>query len=246
VGLGLAAAGCGSSGAPAPSEVADTTGAAAAATGAATTGAATTGAATTGRATTGGAATKAGAQAPTPVFAKTVRLAPVSGTVLIRTPGAPGFIELRSTQTVSVGTVIDTRAGTVRLTSATAPPTKLQTGNFFLGRFQVIQTRSLKGLTDLVIQDKLTRSACTARGQAAQTAKLSARVLGLLRGRAKGHFRTRGQFAAATVRGTEWGVRDRCDGTLTVVTKGVVAVRDFTLHRTVIVKTGHTYLARAG
>jgi hypothetical protein len=218
VGLGLAAAGCGISSAPPPSRAA---------------------------ATTGAAVIKA-AQAPTPVFAKTVRLAPVTGTVLIRTPGAPDFIELRSTETVPVGTVIDTRAGTVRLTSATAPPTKLQTGNFFLGRFQVVQERSLKGLTDLVIQDRLKRSVCSAQVQQATAAKLSARVLGLLRGKAKGRFRTRGHFAAATVRGTEWGVRDRCDGTLTIVTRGVVAVRDFTLHKTVIVKTGHTYLAKAG
>ena len=219
VGLGLAAAGCGSASTPTPTRAADTTGA---------------------------AAVKAVAQAPTPVFAKTVRLAPVNGTVLIRIPGAPDFIELRSAQTVPIGTVIDARAGTVRLTSATAPPTKLQTGNFFLGRFQVLQQRSLKGLTDLVIQDKLKRSVCTAQGQNAQTAKLSARILGLLRGKAKGHFRTRGQLAAATVRGTEWGVRNRCDGTLVVVTRGVVAVRDFTLHKTVIVKTGQTYLAKAG
>ena len=134
VGLGLAAAGCGSSGAPTATRAADTTGAAAV----------------------------KGGQAPTPVFATTVRLAPVSGTVLIRIPGARDFIELRSAQTVPIGTVIDTRAGTVRLTSATAAPTKLQTGNFFLGRFQVVQQRSLKGLTDLVIQDKLKRSVCSA------------------------------------------------------------------------------------
>lgn len=217
VGLGLAAAGCGAS--SEPTRVADTTGT---------------------------AAVKAVAQAPTPVFTKTVRLAPVDGTVLIRIPGARDFIELRSTETVPIGTVIDARAGTVRLTSATAYPTKLQTGNFFLGRFQVLQQRSLKGLTDLVIQDRLKRSVCTAQGQQAQTARLSARILGLLRGKAKGHFRTRGHVAAATVRGTEWGVRDRCDGTLVVVTRGVVAVRDFTLHKTVIVKTGQTYLAKAG
>jgi hypothetical protein len=219
VGLGLAAAGCGSASTPTPTRAADTTAA---------------------------AAVKGVAQAPTPVFAKTVRLAPVSGTVLIRIPGARDFVELRSAETVPMGTVIDARAGTVRLTSATAPPTKLQTGNFFLGRFQVLQQRSLKGLTDLVIQDKLKRSVCTAQGQNAQTAKLSARILGLLRGKAKGHFRTRGQLAAATVRGTEWGVRNRCDGTLVVVTRGVVAVRDFTLNKTVIVKTGQTYLAKAG
>jgi hypothetical protein len=174
-----------------------------------------------------------------------VRLAPVNGTVLVRTPGAASFVKLSSPRTVPVGTVIDTRTGTVMLTSATPPPTKLQTGNFFLGRFQVVQQRSLKGLTDLVIQDKLKRSVCGAQGQQATAAKLSARILGLLKGKAKGHFRTRGRFAAATVRGTEWGVRDRCDGTLTVVTRGVVAVRDFTLHKTVIVKTGHTYLAKA-
>jgi hypothetical protein len=219
VGLGLAAAGCGSANTPTPTRAADTTAA---------------------------AVVKGVAQAPTPVFAKTVRLAPVGGTVLIRIPGARDFIELRSAETVPIGTVIDARAGTVRLTSATAPPTKLQTGNFFLGRFQVLQQRSLKGLTDLVIQDKLKRSVCTAQGQNAQTAKLSARILGLLRGKAKGHFRTRGQLAAATVRGTEWGVRNRCDGTLVVVTRGVVAVRDFTLNKTVIVKTGQTYLAKAG
>jgi hypothetical protein len=219
VGLGLAAAGCGSSSAPASRPAA---------------------------ATTGAGATAAVAQAPTPVFAKTVRLEPVSGKVLIRIPGAADFIELRSAETIPVGTVIDTRAGTVRLTSATAPPTKLQTGNFFLGRFRVQQEQSLKGLTDLVIQDKLTRSVCSAQGQQATAAKLSARILGLLRGKAKGHFRTRGHFAAATVRGTEWGVRDRCDGTLTVVTRGVVAVRDFTRHKTVIVRTGRTYLAKAG
>jgi hypothetical protein len=219
VGLGLAAAGCGSSSTPAPSRVA---------------------------ATTGAAAITAVAQAPTPVFAKTVRLAPVSGRVLIRIPRAADFIELRSAETVPVGTVIDARAGTVRLTSATAPPTKIQSGNFFLGRFQVQQQHSLKGLTDLVIQDKLKRSVCSAQGQQASAARLSARVLGLLRGKAKGRFRTRGQLAAATVRGTEWGVRDRCDGTLTVVTRGVVAVRDFTLHETVIVRTGQTYLAKAG
>lgn len=219
VGLGLAAAGCGSSSAPGPSRLA---------------------------ATTSAAAVKAVTQAPAPVFAKTVRLAPVSGTVLIRTPGAPDFIRLRSLATVPVGTVIDARAGTVQLTSATPSPSKLQTGNFFLGRFVVRQQRSLRGLTDLVIEDKLSRSTCPGQATGATAAKLSARILGLLRGKAKGHFRTQGRFAAATVRGTEWGVRDRCDGTLTVVTRGVVAVRDFTLNKTVIIKTGQTYLAKAG
>ena len=198
------------------------------------------------RTTTGAAAVKAVAQAPPPVFAKTVRLAPVSGTVLIRIPGAPDFIELRSAETVPVGTVIDARAGTVRLTSATAPPTKLQTGNFFLGRFQVLQQRSLRGLTDLVIQDKLKRSACNAQGQQRDGREAQRPDPRPAAGQGQGPLPHQGPLAAATVRGTEWGVRNRCDGTLTVVTRGVVAVRDFTLHKTVIVKTGQTYLAKAG
>jgi hypothetical protein len=37
---------------------------------------------------------------------------------------------------------------------------------------------------------------------------------------------------------------DRCGGTLTYVKKGTVAVRDFALGRTVIVKKGDSYLAK--
>ena len=66
-----------------------------------------------------------------------------------------------------------------------------------------------------------------------------------LRGRAKGKYRTRGRNSAATVRGTDWTIEDRCDGTLTTVRRGTVKVRDFGLHKTVIVRAGHSYLARA-
>jgi hypothetical protein len=101
-----------------------------------------------------------------------------------------------------------------------------------------------------VLRDKAARSACGAPApvaghNAARAAALGARILGLLRGTAKGRFRTVGRFSAATVRGTNWGVRDRCDGTLTVVRSGVVVVTDFRLHRSVIVRAGHTYLAKA-
>jgi hypothetical protein len=38
---------------------------------------------------------------------------------------------------------------------------------------------------------------------------------------------------------------DTCSGTLTIVTRGVVTVRDFTLKKNRTVKAGHRYLARA-
>jgi hypothetical protein len=47
------------------------------------------------------------------------------------------------------------------------------------------------------------------------------------------------------VRGTRWLTEDRCDGTLTRVTNGAVVVRDFKRHRSVVVRAGHSYLARA-
>jgi hypothetical protein len=195
---------------------------------------------------------------PVPKFAKTVLLAPISGKVLIRVPGSPyGFVRLAGAPTlVPVGTIVDTTAGRVRLTSADPgpKPATLQTGQFFRGIFRIEQSRTAGGLVNLVIRDNLTQSACavgasgTARGAASEPARDAAvnrRVLGLLRGTAKGRFRTAGRFAAATVRGTDWGVRDRCDGTLTVVREGVVVVTDFRRHRSVVVRAGHTYLAKA-
>jgi hypothetical protein len=38
---------------------------------------------------------------------------------------------------------------------------------------------------------------------------------------------------------------DRCDGTLTKVKRGKVAVRDFRRKRTIVVAAGKSYLARA-
>ena len=97
----------------------------------------------------------------------------------------------------------------------------------------------------LVLRDTATRQVSCSAPAAARAAAPTKRILGLLRGTAQGHFRTVGRFSAATVLGTEWGVRDRCDGTLTVVRRGVVSVRDFVLHRTITVRTGQTYLAKA-
>jgi hypothetical protein len=47
------------------------------------------------------------------------------------------------------------------------------------------------------------------------------------------------------VRGTRWLTEDRCGGTLTRVTDGAVVVRDLARRRNVIVRAGHSYLAKA-
>jgi hypothetical protein len=58
----------------------------------------------------------------------------------------------------------------------------------------------------------------------------------------KGRFRTRGSFAAATVRGTSWITEDDCGATRITVRKGVVAVLDLVKKKTVSVRAGHSYL----
>ena len=61
----------------------------------------------------------------------------------------------------------------------------------------------------------------------------------------RGRFRTRGRHSAATVRGTKWTTTDRCDGTLTTVARGKVAVRDFRRKKTIVVRAGKSYLAKS-
>jgi hypothetical protein len=185
------------------------------------------------------------AAAPSPTFAKTVVLQPVSGKVLVRTPGAAHYAQLTAARVVPVGTLVDTTAGRVTLTSANPAPGGVQSGQFFEGVFKIEQSKRGNGLVSLLLRDTSSRQVACGPPAAARAAALTKHLLGLLRGTAKGHFRTVGRFSAATVLGTDWGVRDRCDGTLTVVRRGVVTVRDFVLHRTVTVRTGQTYLAKA-
>lgn len=180
---------------------------------------------------------------PQPIFAETVDLQPVSGRVLIQVPGTTGFVALSGPRQVPIGSVLDATAGVVRLATSTPAPEHLQSGTFYSGIFQVLQSRAGGGLTVFQIRDNRTRRA-TCGSTPADQAKPT--ILGLFRGSGQGHFSTEGEFAAATVLGTEWGVRNRCDGTLVVVQRGVVDVRDFRLHKDVIVRTGQTYLAKAG
>lgn len=205
---------------------------------------------------------------PPPVLGRSVNVRPVSGEVFVKPPpGATisvwgpqawaavlspllkgqGFVPLTEARQIPVGSTLDTSFGTVRLTTATASRKKLQAGEFNSGIFAVLQQRRQRGLTELrVVDSQTTSQACAPVGkaQSART-RLSSKVLGLLRGSAHGRFTTRGRFSAATVRGTIWGVRNRCDGTLTRVTRGVVVVRDFRRRKNITVRAGKTYLARA-
>jgi hypothetical protein len=203
---------------------------------------------------------------PSPVLGKQVNVEPVSGVVYVKLPpgahlslAAPlssafeslskglGFIPLSEARQVPVGSTLDTTEGVARVTTATATVGKLQFGTFGAGIFTILQSRAQRGLTNLKLVDtRSPQQLCATIGKKARAAKrhLSSKIAGLLRGNAHGKFTTTGQYSAATVRGTVWSVANRCDGTLTQVTRGVVSVRDFLHRRTITLRAGHSYLAK--
>jgi NHL repeat len=192
-----------------------------------------------------------------PVLGKAVNVDVVKGTVLVAVRGSSSgrgarasqkglkFVPLSEARQIPTGSFVDTSRGTVSLTSATGARGKTQSGKFTAGIFQVLQSRKKreKGLTELALKGSSFKR-CGARGKRASAAGLSKRTIRSLKANAKGRFRTRGRHSAATVRGTIWITADRCDGTLTSVKRGKVAVRDFRRKKTVIVRAGKSYLAR--
>ena len=192
----------------------------------------------------------------TPVLGKTLNATPVTGKVLVRLPQGHGFVALSGAQQLPVGTQVDARHGTIRLLAASATAGKTQTGTFSGAVFKLGQTSKGrdKGLTTLsllegAIRGGPTYASCRARraggpSGTAQAAAVNRRTLQLLHATAKGRFKTRGRYAAATVRGTIWDTADRCDGTLVRVRRGVVTVTDLVRHKTVTVRAGHSYLAK--
>jgi hypothetical protein len=191
---------------------------------------------------------------PPPVVGRTVNVAPASGKVFVSVPAGsafaslavPGikgrrFVPLTAARQLPVGSILDTRRGSLTLTAASSKAGEVFSGTFSAGVFQALQSRS--GLTTLPLKGSSFRSCAARAGRA--SAALSRRVIRRLRGNASGRYRTRGRYSAATVRGTIWDTIDRCDGTLTKVRRGTVVVRDFRKRRNITVRAGKSYLARA-
>jgi len=194
-----------------------------------------------------------------PVLARSVTVERLDGTVLVHVAAphagasahasAIGFVEVRRARSVPVGSTVDTRSGLARITSETRR-SGLQSGSFGRGRF-VVRQRAGSDHVEVQLRPRAgAKAMCAAGGQgaahAAKRRKLDRTVVGKLHAKVRGRFGTRGEHSSASAHGTEWLMLDRCDGTLTRVLSGVVAVRDFRLGRTRLVHAGHSYLARAG
>jgi hypothetical protein len=180
--------------------------------------------------------------APVPALGRRVVVAPVSGTVKVRLPGASRFAVLSAGDAVPSGATVDTRAGTVELVTA-LPGGKTQAAQFHGGVFRVRQSAAGDGTTDIDLRGPALVCARVRAGAAAVTKRRPPRrkLWAADRG---GRFRTHGRNSVTTVRGTKWVTTDTCAGTRTTVTSGAVSVRDLHRKRTVLVRAGHTYVAR--
>jgi streptogramin lyase len=175
-----------------------------------------------------------------PTLGKAVAAAKTTGTVLVRKPGQTDYTALAEGDSVPVGAVVDATNGTFTLTSALDRNGHTQNGKFWGGRFTVRQTASEKGVVEIGLVGRPT--GC---GKGVAHAAAKRKPIRLWGQDNHGKFRTRGRYSAATVRGTKWLTTETCAGTRTTVAAGAVSVVDKVRHRTVVVRAGHSYLARA-
>jgi choice-of-anchor C domain-containing protein len=195
-----------------------------------------------------------GSEPPPPVAGKSVVADVVSGVVFIQVPSgksikrgkgkssrayAAKFKRYKGKANIPVGSLIDTRKGRIAIQSASDLKGGTQDGQFYDGIFQIKQARAAKPVTDALL---ITSRAGCGKSSARASAK---KKLGRLWATAKGKFRTKGRYSAASVRGTTWLTEDRCDGTFTKVSRGRVSVRDNVKRKTIILSAGESYLARA-
>lgn len=177
---------------------------------------------------------------PAPVAGRTVNVAPVSGTVTIRRPGSARYVRLSAGGQIPVGSSIDTRAGRITITSAQGKG-KTASADFYDGLFKLTQNKGSAPVTTLTLTEALSCPKASRATSAATKKKPKTRKLW---GDGTGRFRTKGNYSAATVRGTRWLTQDSCSSTLTRVVRGVVSVRDEVKRKTIIVRAGKRYTAR--
>ena len=185
-----------------------------------------------------------------PVVGTSEQAGPVSGTVLVKVPGAHGFTPLTSITLIPNGTELDTTNGRVRLRVASGVPGVTNPVELNGGRFIVHQTAGSTPRTYFILSQPLT--GCQPPVGPAHIASAA----GGLEARPKGHkgprsrhlwvtdhggrFNTVGQYVSTSVEGTTWLTADTCIGSRVTVTHGIVKVRDLERRRTVTLHAGQS------
>lgn len=175
-----------------------------------------------------------------PVAGENVELESAGGPVLIKQPGEETFARLEEKTEVPIRTQIDASRGTVRITSATANG-GTQSGEFSQGAFEVEQDANSSEVTLALRGGDFSK--CKTKAARRDRSTVGGPEVRRLFVEAEGRFRTRGRFAATSIRGTRFTVVDACFGTLTDVEEGEVQVTDLTADREIDLSAGQEYWA---
>ncbi len=184
-----------------------------------------------------------------PVLGTTALTHVLGGTVLVRVHGSSALQPLSGTGDVPIGTLVDAVHGRLVLTTAVDRSGDTQSATVWGATFLVGQSASRHGMTTFTLVGSRPRG-CSRRGHrggrvaVAGAAARHKPAHSLWAKDHGGHYSTRGQNSVATVRGTYWGTVELCRGTETIVRSGTVSVRPLHRHRAVLVRAGHSYLAR--
>jgi hypothetical protein len=178
-----------------------------------------------------------------PDAGRTITIAPLDARVLVapattQQPRTSTVLQtqLRGAGEVPTGTSINAAQGTVAIEAITTTPD----GPGTVGRAEVtggVFTVSQVGNAEPALRMQPGIRTC----QPARAARVPPEAR--MRIRARGRFRTVGGYGRGAGRGTEWVMRERCDGTVFRVFEGTVSVHDYTRKSTVDVKAGRCYLA---
>jgi IPT/TIG domain/FG-GAP repeat len=184
---------------------------------------------------------------PAPVLGVSGNLEPVSGQVFVKLPGTTRFVALTSARQVPFGTIINAIHGKVTVTTM-GPDGVLQVMTFYAGEFELTQGRNGVVVAKLEGGDFLVCPTARERSHAARASSSHAsgkHVVRKLWAEGHGSYKTQGNYASGAVLGTRWLTEDRCDGTLIHVSTDSVAVINLVTHRHLIVRAGHSYVAKA-
>ena len=201
----------------------------------------------TGPTGTSGSTNAQAAAIPPPVLVKTGNVAPVTGDIFVKLPGAKDFVLLSSLRQIPFGSIVNASEGAVTVTTA-LPNGKTQTGEFFDGEF--VLTQGKNGNVTVVLYGG-SYAVCPTAGERSHVAIASAskasgkHAVRKLWANAHGKFSTKGNYAAGAVQGTEWLTEDLCEGTLIRVIRDKVKVTNLVTGHVYEVTTGHHYLAKA-
>lgn len=182
---------------------------------------------------------------PPPILAVRGNLRRLSGGILVRFPGASGFVRVVTLEQVPFGATIDASGGRVELT-VEGSRHAIETFTIYGGEFQLAQSRA--GLvTAKLVGGSFSGCAAATAAPGRRTARAARRqpakhVVRKLWVEGHGHFATHGSYATAAVLGTRWLTEDLCEGTYVYVATDRVLVTNLRTHHREVVLAGHSYL----